>query len=291
MPRDTKDVQKSLEALSLSAKPDASKSKGGVKTQGRLSAPKQVAESWDEDLSSSEDEDTETEDLATAGPRDDAADFPQAPPPTPVSPRMPRGGLQEGGTGREAGRGAGAGGEGYDLSTTGWPDDMPSPSKSSTTTTAPSSFFSDRSKRSSVPQTSSPSLRLPSTSTSATAPSPPPSRASAVASSSIPPPPPPPPPPSAASSPPPSSILPSLSSASAVGGSSATRTRPEKTDAVARRMIAGALGVRPPKKTDDEREYERATKEKEMKRRQRERDAAEAARREVERARAAVWED
>ncbi|KAI9790264.1 MAG: hypothetical protein M1816_005289 [Peltula sp. TS41687] len=67
--------------------------------------------------------------------------------------------------------------------------------------------------------------------------------------------------------------------------------RPEKTDAVARRMIAGALGVRPQKKTDDQKEYEKAVKEKEMKRRDKEREAREEASREAERAKNAIWED
>ena len=67
--------------------------------------------------------------------------------------------------------------------------------------------------------------------------------------------------------------------------------RPEKTDAVARRMIAGALGVRPPKKTEEQREYEKAMMEKERKKRSRERESREAAVMETERAKAAIWED
>jgi hypothetical protein len=67
--------------------------------------------------------------------------------------------------------------------------------------------------------------------------------------------------------------------------------RGEKTDAVAKRMIAGALGVRAPKKSDEARAYERAVREKELKRREREREEVARQKEEVERARASVWED
>ncbi|KAI9827547.1 MAG: hypothetical protein M1832_004897 [Thelocarpon impressellum] len=67
--------------------------------------------------------------------------------------------------------------------------------------------------------------------------------------------------------------------------------RPEKTDAVAKRLIAGALGVRAPKKTDEQREYERATREKEARRREREREEARRRAEEESRAKAAAWED
>lgn len=67
--------------------------------------------------------------------------------------------------------------------------------------------------------------------------------------------------------------------------------RPEKTDAVAKRMIAGALGVKAPRKTDEQRAYDRAIKEKEMKRRNQEKEAAASAKEESERAKAAVWSD
>ena len=79
-------------------------------------------------------------------------------------------------------------------------------------------------------------------------------------------------------------------------GASDTRTersnfRPEKTDAVAKRLIAGALGVRAPKKTEEQRAYERAAKEKEMKRRNQEKEAAVRAKEEAEKAKAAIWSD
>ncbi|KAL6710081.1 hypothetical protein ACN47E_009872 [Coniothyrium glycines] len=67
--------------------------------------------------------------------------------------------------------------------------------------------------------------------------------------------------------------------------------RPEKTTAVAGRMIAGALGVRAPKRTDEEREFDRAVREKEKKRRaeEKERERKEAVEREARKK--AVWDD
>lgn len=67
--------------------------------------------------------------------------------------------------------------------------------------------------------------------------------------------------------------------------------RPEKTDAVAKRMIAGALGVKAPKKTEEQKAYDRAIKENEVKRRNQEREAAARAKEEAERAKAAVWDE
>ena len=67
--------------------------------------------------------------------------------------------------------------------------------------------------------------------------------------------------------------------------------RPEKTDAVAKRMIAGALGVKAPKKTEEQKAYDRAIRENEIKRRNQEREAAARAKEEAERAKAAVWDE
>jgi hypothetical protein len=67
--------------------------------------------------------------------------------------------------------------------------------------------------------------------------------------------------------------------------------RPEKTDAVAKRMIAGALGVKATKKTEEQKAYDRAIKEKEIKRRNQEKEAVARAKEEAERAKAAVWDD
>lgn len=74
-------------------------------------------------------------------------------------------------------------------------------------------------------------------------------------------------------------------------GASAPDKRPEKTTAVAGRMIAGALGVRAPKRSEEEREYDRAMREKERKRRteEKEREKKEAEEREARKK--AVWDD
>ncbi|EEY18291.1 predicted protein [Verticillium alfalfae VaMs.102] len=71
----------------------------------------------------------------------------------------------------------------------------------------------------------------------------------------------------------------------------AERRRPEKTDAVARRLIAGALGVKAPKMTEEQRAYEKSVREQERKRRDAEKEREKRAQEEAERAKAAVWED
>ncbi|KAL2021971.1 hypothetical protein VTK56DRAFT_6390 [Thermocarpiscus australiensis] len=67
--------------------------------------------------------------------------------------------------------------------------------------------------------------------------------------------------------------------------------RPEKTDAVARRMIASALGMKAPKPTEEQRAYDRAVREKERKRREEERERERRREEEIARARQAIWED
>ena len=67
--------------------------------------------------------------------------------------------------------------------------------------------------------------------------------------------------------------------------------RPEKQTAVAGRLIAGALGVRVPRKTDEQRQYERAVKENEIRRRQKEKDDIKRREEETAKAKAAIWED
>jgi hypothetical protein len=56
-------------------------------------------------------------------------------------------------------------------------------------------------------------------------------------------------------------------------------------------MIAGALGVRAPKRTEEEREFDRVVREKERKRRAEEKGREEREREEAERRKKAVWED
>ncbi|KAF0330292.1 hypothetical protein RB213_013399 [Colletotrichum asianum] len=67
--------------------------------------------------------------------------------------------------------------------------------------------------------------------------------------------------------------------------------RPEKTDAVARRMIASALGVKVPKQTEEQKAYDRAVREQERKRREEEKAAERKKQEETESAKAAIWED
>ncbi|KAJ5450057.1 uncharacterized protein N7458_006506 [Penicillium daleae] len=67
--------------------------------------------------------------------------------------------------------------------------------------------------------------------------------------------------------------------------------RPEKQTAVAGRLIAGALGIRAPKRTEEQRAYDRSVKEQEIRRRNREREELAKAREEDERAKANVWTD
>ena len=55
-------------------------------------------------------------------------------------------------------------------------------------------------------------------------------------------------------------------------------------------MIAGALGIRAPKRTEEQRKYDRAVKEQEIKRRNREREEREQEREEEEKAKNAVWD-
>ncbi|KAI0542969.1 hypothetical protein GGR58DRAFT_450171 [Xylaria digitata] len=67
--------------------------------------------------------------------------------------------------------------------------------------------------------------------------------------------------------------------------------RPEKTDAVARRMIASALGVRAPKQTEEQKAYDRAVREKERKKREEEREAERKRKEKAEETKAAMWND
>lgn len=67
--------------------------------------------------------------------------------------------------------------------------------------------------------------------------------------------------------------------------------RPEKTDAVARRMIAASLGMKAPKLTEEQRAYDRAVREKEKKRKEEEKEREKQREEEAAKARQAIWED
>ncbi|KAK6957411.1 hypothetical protein Daesc_000196 [Daldinia eschscholtzii] len=83
----------------------------------------------------------------------------------------------------------------------------------------------------------------------------------------------------------------SLGGEDRMSDSNSANKRPEKTDAVARRMIASALGVRAPRPTEEQRAYDRAVREKERKRREEEKEAEKKRKEEAERAKVAIWED
>lgn len=67
--------------------------------------------------------------------------------------------------------------------------------------------------------------------------------------------------------------------------------RPEKTDAVARRMIASALGMKAPRPTEEQRAYDRAVRENERKRREEEKERERKREEEAAKARQAIWDD
>ncbi|KAK0643514.1 hypothetical protein B0T16DRAFT_459651 [Cercophora newfieldiana] len=77
-----------------------------------------------------------------------------------------------------------------------------------------------------------------------------------------------------------------------VGGAGVPeKKRPEKTDAVARRMIASALGVKVPRMTEEQKKYDQAMREKERRRREEERALQKKKEEEALKAKQAVWED
>lgn len=99
--------------------------------------------------------------------------------------------------------------------------------------------------------------------------------------------------------PPPTPISPQTSntwatarqSSSPAAGQRDPNRRPEKQTAVAGRLIAGALGIRAPKRTEEQRAYDRSVKEQEIKRRNREREEQAKAKEDEERVKSSVWTD
>ena len=69
------------------------------------------------------------------------------------------------------------------------------------------------------------------------------------------------------------------------------RRRPEKTTATASRLIAAGLGMKAPKKTEEQKQYDRAVREQEIKRRLKEKEERDREREADEKAKAAVWDD
>jgi hypothetical protein len=70
-----------------------------------------------------------------------------------------------------------------------------------------------------------------------------------------------------------------------------TSKRPEKTDAVARRMIAAGLGLKAPKQTEEQKAYQKSIREQERKRREQEKAEEQKRKEDAERAKAAIWDD
>ncbi|KAL8874414.1 MAG: hypothetical protein Q9174_000259 [Haloplaca sp. 1 TL-2023] len=89
----------------------------------------------------------------------------------------------------------------------------------------------------------------------------------------------------------PSSSSPSATRSHGSNSAESRSSRPEKSTAAAGRMIAGALGVRTPKRSEEERAYERVIREKEMKRIAKEKDEHRMEEERRMKARAQVWED
>ncbi|KAH0173788.1 hypothetical protein KCU67_g1101, partial [Aureobasidium melanogenum] len=95
---------------------------------------------------------------------------------------------------------------------------------------------------------------------------------------------------SAAPSPPSRSLTPPSHSTTPSSSTSSER-RPEKTNAVAHRLIAGALGVKVPRRTEEQRAYDKAMREQEKRKRDKEREAKRKAEEDAAKAKAAIWDD
>jgi hypothetical protein len=96
-------------------------------------------------------------------------------------------------------------------------------------------------------------------------------------------------PPSRSTTPPSRSTTPSASTTASSTASS--ERRPEKTNAVAHRLIAGALGVKVPRRTEEQRAYDKAMREQEKRKRDQEREAKKKAEEDAAKAKAAIWDD
>jgi hypothetical protein len=71
---------------------------------------------------------------------------------------------------------------------------------------------------------------------------------------------------------------------------SENQRRPEKSAAAAERLIAAGLGMRAPKKTEEQRAYDRAARENELKRRSKEKEAKFKELEESKKAQAVMWD-
>lgn len=73
-------------------------------------------------------------------------------------------------------------------------------------------------------------------------------------------------------------------------GDRETAERPEKTTAAASRMIAAGLGVRAPRRTEEERKYDKALAENERSKRESERERKRKEAEEMEKAKRDIWD-
>lgn len=102
--------------------------------------------------------------------------------------------------------------------------------------------------------------------------------------------------PSPPTSPPSRSVTPPSRSSTPSSGTTPSSTasserRPEKTNAVAHRLIAGALGVKIPRRTEEQRAYDKAMRDQEKRKRDQEREAKKKAEEDAAKAKAAIWDD
>ncbi|KAL2208720.1 hypothetical protein CC79DRAFT_1320300 [Sarocladium strictum] len=67
--------------------------------------------------------------------------------------------------------------------------------------------------------------------------------------------------------------------------------RPEKTDAVARRMIAAGLGLKAPKQTEEQKAYQKSIREQEKRKKEQEKLEEQRRQEETAKAKAAMWDD
>ena len=89
----------------------------------------------------------------------------------------------------------------------------------------------------------------------------------------------------------PTPFSPSSTNPSTPSDSDRERRRPEKSTATASRLIAAGLGMKVPKKTEEAKQYDRAVREQEIRRKNREKEAQQREREADEKLKAAVWND
>ncbi|RVX73138.1 hypothetical protein B0A52_02265 [Exophiala mesophila] len=89
----------------------------------------------------------------------------------------------------------------------------------------------------------------------------------------------------------PTPFSPSSTTASTPSDSDRERRRPEKSTATASRLIAAGLGMKAPQKSEEAKQYDRAIREQEIRRKNREKELQQREREADEKLKAAVWTD